>query len=494
MDTTVMKLHVQSLIVVSVVSFVSFVSTVTALQPGLAPIEQAAKLPGEPSIVSAAGVTRDEQPILTLENRSAFDPSSTKSRIALVGPRSVEMVRWFKTSAPSALRDRWILSALPSTDGLDEASKQRWITFQAADVVLEVRDGESLADRLRDVTPARSAQHETIAARIARDPLAIAKLLASRYPEMPSISYIPALSWSNTLKLAAMTTADALRMKVLQQIAPWRIDQQDLFGNRIQLTSVAGTLIFADLARAGDDASRALAIKGADAASAITRGDVYEYGQGWTDDMFMATVVLARTSALAGRERDLDTAARLLIAYASRLQRPDGIFIHATNGPFAWGRGNGFAALGLIEALTAMPANHPSRALLLQIYRRHMAAIRNQQAPDGMWREVIDESGSYREETATAMLMTAMARGLRRGWLDASYRSVVDRAWNGLAAHVAQDGTVIDVCTSTGAGPTKRYYLDRAAMTGADDRGGAMALLAAMEINELRHAPAVAAQ
>jgi rhamnogalacturonyl hydrolase YesR len=134
------------------------------------------------------------------------------------------------------------------------------------------------------------------------------------------------------------------------------------------------------------------------------------------------------------------------------------------------------------------------RTQLLDVYRRHMRAIRDQQSPDGMWREVIDEPGSYREETATAMLLTAMARGLRRGWLDASYRSAVDRAWRALGAHVAEDGTVIDVCTSTGAGPTKRYYLDRAAVTGADDRGGAMALMAAMETNELRHAPAVAAQ
>jgi rhamnogalacturonyl hydrolase YesR len=494
-----MKLYVCPLIFVSFVSLVSSLGvaarqrSVAPLQPD-APIEQIAKLPGEPSVISAAGVTRDEQPILTIENRSAFDPSATPYRAVLVGPRAVEMVRWFKTAAPAALRDRWAISALPSADGLDETSKQRWIAFQAADVVLDVADGESLADRLRAVTPARSPIHETLTARIARDPIAIATVLAARYPESPSISYIPALSWSNALKLATITNTAALRAKVEQQTAPWRIDDKDLFGNRIQLTSVAGTLIFADLARAGDAASRALAVKGAEAASAVKAGDVYEYGQGWTDDMFMATVVLARTSALAGRERDLDTAARMLIAYASRLQRPDGIFIHATTGPFAWGRGNGFAALGLVEALTAMPASHPSRAPLLEIYRRHMDAIRRQQAPDGMWREVIDEPGSYREETATAMLMTAMARGIRLGWIDASYRATVDRAWNGVAAHVAEDGTVIDVCTSTGAGPTKRYYLDRAAITGADDRGGAMAMLAAVEVYELRHSPAVAAQ
>jgi unsaturated rhamnogalacturonyl hydrolase len=137
-----------------------------------------------------------------------------------------------------------------------------------------------------------------------------------------------------------------------------------------------------------------------------------------------------------------------------------------------------------MEVLTAMPAQHPQRAKILDIYRRQMDAMRAQQAPDGMWREVIDEPGSYREESATAILVTAMARGVRLGWLDRSYAPIVERAWRGVAAHVETDGTIIDVCTSTGAGPTKKYYLDRTAITGADDRGGAMALMAAMEMME----------
>jgi rhamnogalacturonyl hydrolase YesR len=167
------------------------------------------------------------------------------------------------------------------------------------------------------------------------------------------------------------------------------------------------------------------------------------------------------------------------------LQQASGLFNHASDAPAAWGRGNGFAAFGLIEALTVMPADHPSRSKLLGIYRRQMEAVKAQQAPDGAWREIIDESGAYREETATAMLMTAMARGIRLGWLDRSYGPVVERAWRALAAHVADAGTLIDVCASTGGGTTKRYYFDRPAITGADDRGGAMALYAAMEMHAL---------
>jgi unsaturated rhamnogalacturonyl hydrolase len=101
-----------------------------------------------------------------------------------------------------------------------------------------------------------------------------------------------------------------------------------------------------------------------------------------------------------------------------------------------------------------------------------------------MWRQVVDEPGSYREESVTAMTLTAMARGVRLGWLDKSYSPIVERAWRALAAHITEDGGIVDISTSTGSGPTLRFYLDRAAISGFDDRGGAMALLAATEMHE----------
>lgn len=445
-----------------------------------ADLQQIAKLPGEPSIVSAAGITSDDRPVLTIENRSAFDPASTQTRVVLLGAGALDVVRWFKTSAPPEIRNRWLISALPSSDDLDDTAKRRWLAFQTADLVIDVPANES-PDRLFRTAPAASHDRAEMRARIARDPLAIARLLAPKYPGTPAISYIPSIAWANTLALAELAHDPSLRARVEQQTAPWRVDGRDLFGSRIQLTSVAGTFVFREL-----DAPDVVA-KGVEAASKVKDGDVYEYGQGWTDDMFMSTVVLARGGKV-------DLASRMLVAYLSRLQRPDGIFMHAVNGPVAWGRGNGFAALGLTEALAAMPVSDPNQARVLDSYRRLMDAARTRQAPDGMWNEVLDEPGSYREESATAMLMTAMSRGIRAGWIDRSYVPVVERAWRGVAAHVAEDGTIIDVCTGTGAGPTKQYYLDRAAVTGADDRGGAMALMAALEIAALRHAPTVAAQ
>lgn len=534
-----------------------------------AEIDAIAALSGEPRSVSAAGLTRGETPLVSLENPAAFDTSAKARRVVIVGGLDgsqdsarmvLDAVRWFKTAAPQTLRRDWFVSALPFADpeghartrpytfpplkGFYDDPEQpesryvwRWVAFQAPDLVVEVRAGTELkiqgsagsgapqseplpdgslgraladpanssglgpvesmlvaarptdgATILRDVLSRASNRpspiRTTIANRIGREALALARMIAQRYPQTPSISYIPALAWVHTLRLASITGDQSLRAKVIKDVEPWLSAQKPLFGERIQLTAVAGTMVFAELAKTRDgnaDWAAKLAAEGFARAVAEKAPGVPQYGQGWTDDMYMGAVTLVGAGTAEGR----DAAARLLTGYAAKLQRPEGLFNHAPNAPAAWGRGNGFAAFGLMETLAVLPTSHPARAALLDIYRRQMIAMKAQQAPDGMWRQVVDIPGSYREMSVTAMTLTVMARGVRLGWIDKSYLPVIQRAWRGLLTHVAEDGTVVDVCQSTGAGPTRRYYLDRPAITGADDRAGAMALGAALEMYEL---------
>ena len=89
--------------------FICALAVAATLRPQL---EAVAKLPGEPALVSAAGMTKAEEPILTIENAAAFDTSATKRRLVIVGigndePSAaavVAAVRWMKTSAPAAIK------------------------------------------------------------------------------------------------------------------------------------------------------------------------------------------------------------------------------------------------------------------------------------------------------------------------------------------------------------------------------------------------------
>ena len=518
-------------------------------------VESVARLAGEPDHVAAAGVTRTGQRLLTIENGSPFSAlTGAGKRLVIVADNdraaraALAAIRWFKTSAPRSVRDQWAVSAVLLAYGNDATPAQqlefppakgffdhpeqpesrylwRWTTYQAPDLVLQIRGGDVLTrstppagslaaalaggsevgtvpavygtaretdgptllrDALRDAGTRTSEIRSTLNARASREPLSIARLLAGKYPQNPLVSYIPSVAWANTLRLADVTKDDALRQKVLAETRPWLSGERPLFGDRIPLTAVAGTLIYADLARRGEDSAQRLALQGADEAVKVAPTGYAQRGAGWTDDMFMMASILGRTGTLPGRAADLDHLASMLISYAGRLQREDGVFVHFTEGRIPWGRGNGFAALGVAEALTSLPDAHPARPNLLEIYRRHMNGMKAMQSPDGMWRQVVDEPGAYREESVTAMTLSAMARGIRLGWIDLrTYRPIVDRAWRALAAHITGDGGIVDICTSTGSQPTLRHYLDRPAISGFDDRGGAMALLAALEMHEL---------
>jgi unsaturated rhamnogalacturonyl hydrolase len=348
------------------------------------------------------------------------------------------------------------------------------------------------------------------AAQASRTPLDVARVLASRYPASPIMSYIPALSWSGALRLTRLTGDRQFADKARKEMEPFLSGAKPAIAEPYQLTSLAGHLALADLATMEKNAAaEALAHKAADfilpdfstkgpgllketatpasqgASQAADLANIVRFPRQWTDDMFMASAILSRVGASSQDPRYATTVGRLLTSYADKLQRPDGLFIHAVDGPFAWGRGNGFAALGLAEALQHLPAAWPDRTRVLDIYRRHMRALLRHQSDDGSWRQVVDEPASYRELTVTAMTVAVMARGVRLGWLDNSFRAAIDRGWPAVVARVGADGSVSDVCSGTGAGPTKDYYLNRPAVNGGDDRGGAMALLAALEMAEL---------
>lgn len=333
----------------------------------------------------------------------------------------------------------------------------------------------------------RSPLRQAVTARLSRTPLAVASVLAAKYPQGAEIGYIPAVAWTQTLRLGQDKNDPALLDRVRKAVDPVLTGAQPALPDKPDVAKLAGYIVFAELAELdGNDAAKKLALDAATLYLPEQPGDPVRFGRYWTDDMFMTSTLLGRAGKLSGEKRYTDLMAQTLVQYAGKLQRPDGFFIHAPNAKHAWGRGNGFAALGLMEGLTYLPASHPQRAAVLESFRKEMAALKRVQTPEGTWRQVIDHPESYREVTATAMNLAAMARGIRMGWLDRSYLPVARRAWLGLSARIADDGGLMDVCDGTGAESTLRYYYERPALFGLNDRGGAMSLLAAMEMAALK--------
>ena len=108
------------------------------------------------------------------------------------------------------------------------------------------------------------------------------------------------------------------------------------------------------------------------------------------------------------------------------------------------------------------------------------------QLPSGTFSELIDFPGSFQEFTATCQVGYALARGMRRGWLDGSHGEMLELAWRGVSERIDDAGNVVDACISTGVQESAQDYLHRPAVFGFDDRSGSMALWFAVELERLR--------
>lgn len=77
----------------------------------------------------------------------------------------------------------------------------------------------------------------------------------------------------------------------------------------------------------------------------------------WIDDMYMITIVQTRAYKVTKDKKYIDRAAKEMVMYLDELQRPNGLFYHAPDVPYYWGRGNGWMAAGMAELLQCLPKN-----------------------------------------------------------------------------------------------------------------------------------------
>ena len=182
----------------------------------------------------------------------------------------------------------------------------------------------------------------------------------------------------------------------------------------------------------------------------------------WIDDMFMITAVQAQAYRATGNPEYINRAAREMVLYLDTLQKPNGLFYHAPDVPFFWGRGNGWMAAGMTELLRSLPSDNPNRPRIMEGYKKMMASLLQYQADDGMWRQLIDDPASWKETSCTGMFTFAFITGVKEGWLDAAtYGAAARKAWLSLITYINENGDIREVCEGTNKKNDRQYYLDR---------------------------------
>lgn len=475
----------------------------------------------QPSIRMPIGITRGMTPIEALLTTEDLDYESRKTRILLVGgldgdrgaaKATHEAFTWYITN--NRIR-KYTVSAVPLAnpekvriDGFPPKGEAygknseahylwRWIGMHAPDLVVVIGPDMGLIDALNQFAPAGtgtipartinatgkfmpsliasldrerfhgpSPARAAIQKRVARSSAEVARELALHYGhDLNDAVYIPAVALIARIRMGE--TADVERI-----VKPYLDGSKPSLPEKLTASHLSGHLVFAELFEKLKNPRYRDLVRGA-AAKAVNHSIYTEM----SDGVFMGGPILSKAGLF-------DEMVALMNYMRKLCLRPDGLYRHSPLDEAAWGRGNGFPALGLVLSLAEMPKDHADFAPLLLAFQQHMSALAQHQDPTGMWHQVIDRPESYRELTATAMIAFSMSRGIRNGWLEqSSYLPRVQRAWYALRARIGDDGRLVDVCTGTGKQKSLRDYLDRPAILGSDPRGGAMALLLAAELS-----------
>lgn len=173
--------------------------------------------------------------------------------------------------------------------------------------------------------------------------------------------------------------------------------------------------------------------------------------QMWLDGLYMGDTFYSRYASTMGETADFDDIAKqFILMEKSARDAKTGLIYHGWDesrkqkwadpktglSPNFWGRAMGWYGMALVDALDDFPANHPKRAELIAILNRFAAAVQKyQDAKSGLWWQILDkanEKGNYLESSASCMFVYALAKGVRMGYIPASYKAAAEKGFQGI--------------------------------------------------------------
>ena len=223
----------------------------------------------------------------------------------------------------------------------------------------------------------------------------------------------------------------------------------------------------------------------------------------WLDDMYMGITPIAYRGLLSQRERgDLtqkffNEAINQVLLFKKYLWVPEmNLFRHgwiegmSEHPNYHWARCNGWAVLTMCDVLDVVPERTQGwtevRDLLVSLLR----GIAAYQSPEGSWHQLINNTESYLETSASAMFVYGYAHAINKGWIDrTAYQDIARAGWNAVAKQVNEKGQVENTCTGTGLGWTNTFYMARPVSVFAAHGYGPV-LLAGAEMIKMLKTPA----
>ncbi|CAM3796658.1 glycoside hydrolase family 105 protein [Marinicrinis lubricantis] len=239
---------------------------------------------------------------------------------------------------------------------------------------------------------------------------------------------------------------------------------------------------------------------------------IYPY-QMWLDGVYMSSPFITKYARTFHAPEWFDDAAHEIVLMEKAARDPrTGLLYHGWDesreqrwadpssgcSPHIWGRAMGWYMMAVVDVLDDLPRKHPKRGLIIGLfYRLAEAVIRVQDEATGMWYQVMDQvsrEGNYVEASGSAMLVYALAKGARLGYLGKESFKAAQKGFNGLLEYSVEqddDGSyhLNHICSVAGLGGkpyrdgSYAYYISEP--TRRDDpKGYAPFILACLELEQ----------
>lgn len=166
------------------------------------------------------------------------------------------------------------------------------------------------------------------------------------------------------------------------------------------------------------------------------------------------------------------------------------------NSPNFWSRSIGWYMMALVDVLDYFPKNHPKRKELIGYLNAIANSLVKFQDTSGLWYQVTDKGGSegnYLESSGSSMFAYAMAKGANKGYLPIQFKSIANKAFDGLTTQLIKTDTdgqihITQACAVAGLGGNPYrdgsylYYVNERKKDN-DPKATGSFILAALELN-----------
>lgn len=185
----------------------------------------------------------------------------------------------------------------------------------------------------------------------------------------------------------------------------------------------------------------------------------------WLDGIYMLQPFLAHYAAKIGDTKQLAIINERLNWVTDVMLAPNGMYYHACNSredvcAYHWTRAMGWYAMAMVDVMEVLPECYiEERKAALKLFADGMLKYQDE---SGLWANLADQpvtETNRLEVSGTAMMIYMLLKGVRKSWLNESYREPAIKAFNAIVNTKLHDNILEDIYLKASANNTNNYEI-----------------------------------